>query len=264
MKKGNIDIMQNTKRLKLTTLQTLTHYGVVLFLLFIVSLTVWNLVEIYMTDTYTGVRTADELIESSLPFLGLAIVFAIIQYRRLSFKEIQVSYTDEQFQDAIKRTVNDLEWKIENNSKTFFRAFRPWNWTGSWGEMVTIIKDKDRLLINSICDPDHMSSVASYGWNKRNIKTFLKNLSDVLENKPQEIKIAKVENEWKAKRILIRLFAYPFCIFLIVFGVYMIIKPLTIRTIIAGLGAIAIASIYLYSDFKILTTKNDKERSPNR
>ncbi|MDL2251228.1 hypothetical protein LJC12_00065 [Odoribacter sp. OttesenSCG-928-J03] len=264
MKNRKINIMRNTKRLKLTILQTFTHYGIVLLLLFIVSLTVWNLVEIYFIDTYKGVRApADELINFSLPFLGFAIIFAIIQYRRLNFREFQVSYTDEQFQEAIKRTVDELEWKIESNNKTFFRAFRPWNWTGSWGEMVTIIKGKDRLLINSICDPNHRSSVASYGWNKRNIKTFLKNLSDVLENKPQEIIIEKVENEWTAKRILIRLFTYPFYIFLIVFGVYMLIKPLTINAIFAGLGGIIIASIYLYSDIKILTTKYDKEKSPN-
>lgn len=258
MKNEWVTIMKKNKRLKLTTIQTLTHFGIVLLLLFIVSLTGWSLIEIYLTDTYKGVRTADELIKSSLPFFALAIIFTIIQYRRLNFREIQVSYTDEQFQEAIDRTVKDLEWKVEKNNKIFFRAVRPWKWTGSWGEMVTIIKEKDRVLINSICDPDHMSSIASCGWNRKNVKTFLKNLSDVSNSKPQEIKIEKVKNEWGAKRILIRLFAYPFCIFLIVFGVYMVLEPLTIRTIIAGLGAIVIASIYLYSDIKILTTKNDK------
>lgn len=264
MKNEWTTIMKKNKRLKLTTIQTLTHYGIVILLLFIVSLTGWSLIEIYLTDTYEGVRTADELIKSSLPFFAIAIIFAIIQYGRLNFKEIQVSYTDEQFQEAIDRTVKDLEWRIERNNKTFFRAVRPWNWTGSWGEMVTIIKDKDRLLINSICDPDHMSSVASYGWNRKNIRTFIKNLSDVLNNKPAKIKEEKEINEWSFKRIAIRLFAYPSCILLIVIGIYAIFDNLTFRTTLAGLGAIIFASMYLYSDIKILTTKNDKERSPNR
>ncbi len=83
----------------------------------------------------------------------------------------------------------------------------------------------------------------------------MKNFSDVLDNRPEEIKEEKEINEWSFKRIVIRLFAYPFCIFLIVFGVYMVMEPLTISTIIAGLGALTIASIYLYSDIKILTTK---------
>ena len=259
-----IPIMKKNKRLKLTTVQTLTHYGVVLLLLFIVCLTGWSLIEIYITNTYTGVRTADELIKSSLPFLLLAILFAFIQERRLRFKEVNVTFTDEQFQEAIERTIKELEWRIDRNNKTFFRAYRPWNWSNSWGEMVTIIKDKDRLLVNSICDPNNMCSVVSYGWNRKNIKTFLKNLADVLDNKSAEIKIEKVTNEWSIKRIIIRLLAYPFCIFLIVFGVYMIIQPLTIRSIIAGLGAMTIAIIYLYSDIKILTTKNANDRSTNR
>lgn len=256
--------MKNNKRLKLTTIQTLTHYGIVLLLLFIVCLTGWRLIEIYVTNTYSGVRTTDELIRSSLPFLLLAMLFAFIQHRRLRFKEINVTFTDEQFHEAVERTVKDLEWRIDKNNKTLFRAYRPWNWTGSWGEMITIIKDKDHLLVNSICNPDSMSSVASYGWNRRNIQIFLKNLTDVLNNKAAEIKIEKATNEWSLKRIVIRLFAYPFCIFLIVFGVYMVLQPLTIRSIIAGLGAMTIASIYLYSDIKILTTKNENNRSTNR
>jgi len=247
--------MKKNKRLKLTIFQTLAHYGIVLFLVFIVSLTGWSLIEIYLTDTYNGVLKVDELIKSSLPIFAIAIIFAIIQYRRLNFKEIQVSYSDEQFQEAIDRTVKDLKWRIERNNKTLFRAVRPSNWTGSWGEMVTIIRDTDRLLINSICDPDNMSSVASYGWNRKNSRTFLKNFSDVLDNSPEEIRIEKQIYEWSFKRIAIRLFAYPFCIFLIAFGVYMVLEPLTIRTILAGLGALTIASIYLYSDIKLLTTK---------
>ena len=248
-------IMKKNKRLKLTFFQTLTHYGISLLLLFIVSLTGWSLIEIYLTETYTGVRTADELIKSSLPFLVLAVIFTVIQYRRLNFKEIEITYTDEQFQEAIDRTVKDLEWRIESNKKTFFRAVRPRNWTGSWGEMVTIVRDKDRILINSICDPDHMSSVASYGWNRKNIKTFLKNFSEVLANRPVVIKEEKEINDLSYKRITIRLFAYPFCIFLIAFDVYMVLETLTIRTIIAGLGAMTIASIYLYSDIKLLKAK---------
>lgn len=250
MKNERTLLMKKNKRLKLTTIQTLIHYGIVLLLLFIVSLTAWSLVEIYIIKTYAGIWTANELIRTSLPFLLLAVFFAFIQHRRLKFKEINVAFTDEQFQEAIERTAKDLKWRIARNNKTFFRAYRPWNWTGSWGEMVTIIKDKDRLLVNSICNPDNMSSVASYGWNRKNIKTFLENLTDVLNNKPAEIKIEKGTNEWRKKRIVIRLFAYPVCIFLIVFGVYMVLEPLTIRTIIAGLGAMTIASIYLYSDIK--------------
>ncbi|RYE28305.1 MAG: hypothetical protein EOP48_33635 [Sphingobacteriales bacterium] len=256
--------MKKSKRLKLTTSQTVTHYGIVFLLLFIVSLTGWSLIEIYVTNTYTGVRPADELIKTSLPFLVLAVFFAIIQYRRLMFKEVNLTFTDAQFQEAVERTTKHLGWRIECNHRTFFRAYRPWNWSGSWGEMVTIIKDEECLLVNSICNPDNMSSITSFGWNRKNIQVFVKNLTEVLNNKSAEIEIEKMTNEWRVKRILIRLFTYPFSIFLIAFGVYMAFQPLTVRSIIAGLGAITVASIYLFSDIKILTTNNGNDSGTNR
>lgn len=255
--------MKENKRLKLTTIQSLTHYGIVIFLLLIVALLGWSLIEIYVTGTYTGVRSTGDLVKVSLPFLLLAITFAFIQHRRLRFKEFSLIYSEEQFQDAVQRTIHDLGWRVENNSENFFRAVRPWNWTGSWGEMVTIIKDKDRLLINSICDPDHFSSAASYGWNRKNINTFIKNLNDVLRNQPEEIRIEEPVNESSSRRTLIRFVAYPFCIFLIILGVDMILEPLTIRTALSGIGAVTVATIYLYSDIKLLS-EGMKKKSPNR
>ena len=256
-----IPVMKKTKRLKLTIHQTLIHYEIAIMLLFIASLFGWWLIEMNVTSTYTGVRTAEELINVSLPFFLLAIFFAIIQYRRLKFKEFYVTFTDEQFQEAVERTVNEFEWRIDKNEETFFRAYT-WDWVTNRGEMVTIIRERNRLLINSIRNPN---GIASYGWSSKNIKTFLKNLSDVLNNKPAEIKVEKEIREWSVKNTLIRLFAYPFCIFLIISGFYMVVQPATgiyegiTRRITCFVG-IAIASIYLYSDIKILITKNDKKR----
>lgn len=208
-------------------------------------------------------ESVDEQTDILLFFLFVSIFFFIIQYRRLNFKEFNVTYTDDQFQEAVKRTASELEWDIDHKSKSFFRAYRFSNWTASWGEMITIIRDKDRLFINSICDPNKRSSIASFGWNIKNIKTFAKNLADVLNNKPAEQKIELSTVEWSMKKIAFRLFMYPFCIFLIVFGVYMIINPQSINTIIAGLGAMALASIYLFLDIKIFMTKRGKRNSTN-
>jgi uncharacterized membrane protein YcjF (UPF0283 family) len=265
MKQELINIMKSDKRLRLSFGQTLTHYGIVLFMLFIVVLSGKSIIEIYLLHTYSGTESTEELILNSLPFLGLAITFSIIQYRRLRFREINISYTDHQFQEAIKRTTSDLGWKIENNNKDLFKAYRPWS-GGSYGEMITIIKEKDGLLINSICDPNSMSSIASFGWNKRNVNFFLRNLNETIQNITASQKVEEVisKKEWTLKKILIRLFAYPFCLFLIFFGVYMILKPLTIRTIIAGVGAIVAATFYLYSDLKIIVTNSANKKSPNR
>jgi hypothetical protein len=44
----------------------------------------------------------------------------------------------------------------------------------------------------------------------------------------------------------------------------MVLQPMTIRTTLAGVGAISIASIYLYFDIKIMKAKFDRKRKPNR
>ena len=256
MKKEWIDIMKQTKRLKLSRWQTLDHFSIVLFILFIPGLTLFSLFEIYVTETYDGVRTADELISTAWPWIIPAIAFYIIQKRRLRFREVKVEYSDQEFQEAIERTAKEYEWQIEINDKNIFRAYRPWNWTGSWGEMVTIIKDKNLLYLNSICDPNKKSSVASFGWNKRNIDTFLKNLVNVKKHIPVQEKIEQPEKEWTLKKILIRLFAYPFCLFLVGLGIYMIFNPVNWKSQGAGVGAMSVAGIYLYSDLKMIIKKN--------
>lgn len=261
MNKEQIDIMKRSKRLKLSRWQTLDHFFIVILILLIPGFTLFSLFEIYVTDTYDGVRTAEELISTACPWIVPAVVFYLIQKRRLRFREVKVEYTEQEFQEAIERTAKEYEWQIEFNDNKIFRAYRPWNWTGSWGEMITIIKDKDRLLLNSICDPNKWSSVASFGWNKRNIDTFLKNLVDVKKDIPVLEKKERPIKEWTFKKIIIRLFAYPFCLFLIGFGVYMIFNPVNWKSQAVGIGSMTIASIYLYMDLKMIM--KNKSRTHN-
>ncbi len=225
IKQAEIKIMKKEKRLKLSFWRAIDHYFIVLFFLFIPLITLYSIFEIYVTKTYDGVRTVQELMTATFPFIIPAIVFYFIQKRRLRFIEVQINYTDQEFNEAIKRTAKEYDWRIEYNNKSIFRAYKPWNWTGSWGEMITIIRDKEKLLLNSICDPDKMSSVVSFGWNKKNIQTFLKNLNDVKNGIPVKEIIEVSEKEWTFKRTIIRIFAYPVCIMFIGIGFYAIANP---------------------------------------
>jgi hypothetical protein len=263
MNKEWTDIMKQTKRLKLSRWQRLDHYFIVIFILIIPGFTLFSLFEIYVTDSYDGVRTTNELISTAWPWIIPAIAFYFIQKRRLRFKEVNIEYSDQEFQEAIERSAKEYEWQIEINNRNIFQAYRPWNWTGSWGEMITIVKDKDRLLLNSICDPNKWSSVASFGWNKRNIDTFLKNLVDVKKDIPVQEKIEEPEKEWTFKKVVIRLLAYPICLFLIGFGLYMIFNPVTWKSQGAGIGAMTIAAIYLYTDLKMIM-KNKSTNAQHR
>lgn len=182
------NLLTGDGRLRLTIMQKVDHYFIVVFLLIVPAMTIYDLLQIYVTQTYDGARSAMELIWSSIPFLVLSAVFVVIQSRRLKFKEIIVRYTEDQFIEAVGHTVEQLNWQIECNDVQTFRAYRAWNWSASWGEMITIIKQKDKLLINSICDPNKSSSVASWGWNGRNIETFERNLLAVVSGKPYSYK----------------------------------------------------------------------------
>ena len=120
------------------------------------------------------------ILERVVQILISSIVFSIvcflIQNRKLYFREYNISYTEEQFQVALKKTAHELDWTIESNKKGSTRASRSSNWSGSWGEMITIIKRDNQILLNSICDPNLKSSVISWGWNNRNRKSFISNL----------------------------------------------------------------------------------------
>ncbi len=178
-----MDLLTKDGRLKLTFGQKVDHYFIVLFLLISPILTIRSLYQMYVTDTYDGVRSSTELLWAAFPFLFLAIVFVYVQTNGLKFKEIMVEYNEDEFLEAVKLTVEQLKWQVERNDNEIFRAYRPWNRSASWGEMVTIIKHRDKLLINSICDPNKKSSVTSWGWNKKNIETFRANLALVTSTK---------------------------------------------------------------------------------
>lgn len=257
MKQKLINEMIDTERLKLSFFQTVSHYSIVFLFVIIWSFTLNSLIEIYITKTYSGLRSADELILFGLPFLVGAIVFYFIQRARLNFYELTIKFSDDEFEEALNRTAKELKWKIKTHQKKYIRAIRPSNWTGSWGEMITIIIDGDRILLNSICDPDNIASVVSYGWNKKNLKTFAANLKDTVNHIPikQPTTPPIPENEWTLKNTVIRIITYPFCIFLIGLGFYMIIDPVNYKSPGAGIGVIIIASIYLYTDLKIITTR---------
>ena len=181
----NINDMINKKCLNLTFLQKMNFYGGVFLILFIFSLNAYSLFEIHITHTYQGLRTSKELINVSLLFFSIAVIYFFIKKRRLRFFEIKLNYNADNFEKALQKTSEELKWTIIENNENYIHAIRTSNWSGSWGERITIIKLENSILINSICDPKKIGSDASYGWNKKNKKIFMKNImKEVAENNP--------------------------------------------------------------------------------
>ncbi len=259
MNRDLINKMIKTKRLELSFWQKVNHYSIIGFFLLFPLYSLITLLEIYITNTYDGVRTADEILRVSLPWIIPAIVFYFIQKERLQLKKIVIDYTDEEFKEAVSRTKKELEWDIEKNNKSHLVAHRPWNWTGSWGELITIIKLKDGILINSICDPDKWGSVISYGWNRKNIRTFLRHLTDTKQGIPLTEKIEKLESEWTLRRIALRFLMYPLSLLLITAGLFAI-YCLTLQGIIIGILVILPVSLWIYADTKLIIKQKKAQK----
>jgi hypothetical protein len=68
-------------------------------------------------------------------------------------------------------------------------------------------------------------------------------------------------SESTLKNIILRVFAYLFCVFLIWFGIDTLTSsPITPKDKLRGIGMIAAACVYLFVDIRILISK----KSPNR
>lgn len=240
--------MRRTKRLKLSKLETLEHYFVVLFLSFIPLLTLYDLIKICL-GTYEGVRSATELATAQLPFLALALIAYINQRRRLRFRVVRIKYSDDDFREAVKRTCENLQWRVETDRQGIFRAFRSWNWTSSWGEMITILRDENTLLLNSISDPNQKPTFSSFGWDKKNINTFLLNLAQTLQGIGASTWFEDAEaKKWYAKSYM-RYIAY-FCSFgMIALGIFLVSEG-KIGMAVCLFGLVA---FYLYSDLSFNT-----------
>jgi hypothetical protein len=164
--------MIQTKRLTLSRWQMFWHFSVVPFILIMPIMSAIAIFQIEVSGSYGGARTTQKHFNLGWPWLIAASVFAVIQYRRLSLKKVAVSLTAEEFKQSIKEVGTKLNWRMECLTSDLIIANTGFSWA-SWGERITIIRDKDFLLINSICDPDNRPSIASWGRNRKNIKALL-------------------------------------------------------------------------------------------
>ncbi|MCO6360808.1 hypothetical protein BXY85_3564 [Roseivirga pacifica] len=243
MEENNVKHMIESRRVSLTFWRKLDHYFIVVFVLLTPLLATYDLVQFYFFDSYDGESTPKELLFNYL-WLIPAILLTIVQWRRLKLQEYKITANEDQIQEALIQTSQELGWRIKESSPEFIRAFRGWNLTASLGEMITIIPFQDSILINSICDPNKPSSIASFGMNKTNTRTFIINLYNIV-NGTSILKPEEKYNKWSFRNNLFRLFAYPFCLGLILFAVFVALPD---NQIGLGVAILTVPAIYFYTD----------------
>ena len=242
-------------RVELTIEQAIMHYAIVWFSLLFPCFVISGFIKDYINNTHSGVRSPSDLIQTGINFSLIAIVFFFIQRHKLKFLQYKINLTQENFEEAIRRTAKVENWTITTYNKQVIQAIhRPDIWMGA-GEMITIMKQGNTVLINSISNPNER------GWsfwghqNRRNVVSLLDNLRDIANHVPEKNVDPEIpEKEWTLKKILTRIFMYPLCAILIMIGIYLIIE-VGYKSTIPAVGCIAAGAIYLYSDLKIITKR---------
>ncbi len=172
-----INRMITTKKVYLTKHETFWHFSSVPFLLIPVVLTIWDILkgrrEIIVFLEFNGVYI----------FIIGAIFFYYWQRKKLRFKQLKVYIAPDIFTESARKTAEELKWTVDEINENYMRAHRKFSFSDaswSWGEMITIIRTDNEILINSICDPNGLfASVTSYGANKKNVNTYIKNLKEL-------------------------------------------------------------------------------------
>jgi hypothetical protein len=99
----------------------------------------------------------------------LFLIFFLISYRRseLNFIEVVNNNTQEQNCILIKKAIQDLKWRIENESVRHLEVFTS-NGPGlTWGdEMVTVIIADNSILINCQCNLDYYKTQGMFTFGK--------------------------------------------------------------------------------------------------
>ena len=172
MKKELIKKSLETGELHLTFWQREGHYGLVIYLLIIPTIFLFFFIKDVINDNFE--RAKPEFLVIGLIACGLSFVIYRLQKKRLKFVTIETKLDRDQLTQIIELTGEELKWRphfIDDQviiAKTF-----PGFWSGSWGEQITIIFDKGKIFVNSICDPDSRSSVFSNGRNTKNINLLV-------------------------------------------------------------------------------------------
>jgi uncharacterized membrane protein len=173
-----IQKMKDTECLALTKWQFFWYYSSIYILLsvsIIITITTIYFSKHSIINKYNIVNSAQAfevfLYKAFWLILVLALIFYYLQTKRLKFKVINIHVGEDKFKEAAQKTAKELNWKLIEKTGDIIIAKSGFSWK-SWGELITIIRDNERILINSICDPDKSPSIASYGMNRKNRETY--------------------------------------------------------------------------------------------
>ena len=159
------------------------HYNIVLFVLLVPMFSVISLFEFHITNTYDGVRHPNEMFLDTSIFYIPAIILFIYERGKLKLRKFNAIFNDNQFNAALKKTVQEQKWHYISNSKGVLKFFTDKDGVGEYGgDLITIIKLNNQILINSIEKISINTSFFQHKKNNQNIMMFMRNLDKIIKN----------------------------------------------------------------------------------
>ena len=167
-----IEKIDETNILPLSKWHFFLHYFVAFILLILGLMNTYWLVGRWNTENYVGSRTEEGIISLILICFSIAILAFIVKRRRLNFEQIDISLSGTEFKQKMLE-ISELEnWRLNNENEKSAIFFNN-NSGRNWGLKMTVIRFKDYLLVNSVCDFENTPSFSIFG-NERNIKRLRK------------------------------------------------------------------------------------------
>ena len=175
-----IEKIDETRILPLSKWHFFLHYFVAFIPLILALMNTYWLVERWSTENYVGTRTEEDIISSILVWFSIAILAFVVKRRRLNFKRIDISLNGKEFKERMSEIAELENWRLTNKntkSSVFYNNNSGWN----WGLKMTVLRFKNYLLVNSVCDYEYKPSISLFG-NERNINRLKKNLKKPVAN----------------------------------------------------------------------------------
>lgn len=162
----------------------LTHYGLVVFFLLIPLVLDFTLLKNTWQGQVASLSVKENFFEMFVPVV-LALLAYKFQRRKLKLTPVKTKIQRPDFTRLIEKIAVQEHWTPHfANEKVLIAKSHPGFVSGSWGEQITVFFEKERILINSICDPDKQASVVSFGRNRKNVRLLIEAIKSVERESP--------------------------------------------------------------------------------
>lgn len=243
-----------SKRVKLTTFQTIEYYQFGIFTLLVFSPIIWG-------GHNSSTESNGWLVAYGCLVLWITYTYYLL-YNGLTFKHLKIKLTDDQFKNALKASATYNNWEIITLKQNKFKAINHVDFQRSG---ITIEMNKKDYTINYACYVTPSLTANPFTMGRR-----LKNLNLILENIKREMEgidsLDYVKNqmlidehhfwqssEWTFKKTIVRILLYSLCI-----GFFALTGFLLRDGSFIGIIPSFLAIMYLQFDLRILLAKRKK------